>query len=248
MGLETGLTGAPHLHRITCGMAVRWFETSSRTAPGTANIALDLLAQILNHACACGHIAGNPVKGVARNPVRKHTRFLSREEIARLHCVLDRYAGGSASQAQQADIVRLLLLTGCRRGEIVRLRREEVKDGRLELADSKTGPGTVPLNADAQAILLRRMAHGNGPRVFPSVADPARHQHYGLRLWYAIRAEAGIGDVRLHDLRHTGGQPGHARGRAPDRHGPPKACVLSPMSATARSKRRPNGSGRRSQP
>ncbi len=195
--------GSRRLDRITRRMAVRWFETYSRTAPGTANVALDLLAQILNHACACGHIAGNPVKGVARNPVKKHTRFLAREEIARLHRVLDRYAGGSASEAQQADIVRLLLLTGCRRGEIVRLRREEVKDGRLELEDSKTGPRTVPLNADAQAILLRRMAHGNGAWVFPSVADPARHQHYGLRLWYAIRAEAGIGDVRLHDLRHT---------------------------------------------
>ena len=82
--------GSRRLDRITRRMAVRWFETYSRTAPGTANVALDLLAQILNHACACGHIASNPVKGVARNPVRKHTRFLSREEIARLHRALDR--------------------------------------------------------------------------------------------------------------------------------------------------------------
>ena len=195
--------GARRLDRITRKMAVRWFETYGRTAPGRANGALDLLAQILNHACACGHIASNPVKGVARNPVRKHTRFLSREEIARLHCALDPYAQGTNSQAQQADIVRLLLLTGCRKGEIVRLRREEVKGDRIELADSKTGPRTVLLNADAQAILMRRMAYGSSPWVFPSVRDPSRHQHYGLRLWYVVRAEAGIGDVRLHDLRHT---------------------------------------------
>ena len=203
--------GARRLDRITRRMALRWFEAYSGAAPGSANVALDLLGQILRHARACGHVAADPVSGIARNPVRKHTRFLSREEIARLHRVLDRYARGTASQAQQADIVRLLLLTGCRRGEIVHLRRDEVKGDRLELADSKTGPRTVWLNAAARKVLARRMAQGNGPRigsgagswVFPSASDPSRHQHYGLRLWSSIRREAGIGDVRLHDLRHT---------------------------------------------
>ena len=195
--------GSRRLDRITRRMALRWFETYSSTAPGTANVALDLLGQIFRHARACGHVAADPVRGIARNPVRKHTRFLSREEIARLHRVLDRHAQGTSSQAQQADIVRLLLLTGCRRGEIVRLRREEVKGDRLELRDSKTGPRTVLLNAAARKVLEPRMAQGNGPWVFPSARDPSRHQHYGLRLWPAIRREAGIEDVRLHDLRHT---------------------------------------------
>ncbi len=195
--------GSRRLDRITRRMAVRWFETYSRTAPGTANVALDLLGQIFRHARACGHIATDPVRGVVRNPGRKHTRFLSREEIARLHRVLDRHAEGSASQAQQADIIRLLLLTGCRKGEIMRLRRDEVKDDRLELADSKTGPRTVLLNGPAREIVGRRMAQGEGPWVFPSVSDPSRHQFYGLRLWYVVRRETGIEDVRLHDLRHT---------------------------------------------
>ncbi|MCY3755968.1 MAG: tyrosine-type recombinase/integrase [Alphaproteobacteria bacterium] len=195
--------GARRLDRITRRMALRWFETYSSTAPGTANVALDLLGQIFRHARACGHVGADPVRGIARNPAKKHTRFLSREEIVRLHRVLDRHAAGSRSQAQQADIVRLLLLTGCRRGEIVRLRRDEAKGDRIELADSKTGPRTVLLNARAREIVERRMAQGTGPWVFPSVNDPSRHQHYGLRLWPAIRREAGIEDVRLHDLRHT---------------------------------------------
>ena len=195
--------GARRLDRISRLAVMRWFETGSRTAPAGANKMLDLLGQILNHAVRCGHIATNPARGIRRNPGRRHTRFLSREEIARLHPVLDRYADGSASEAQQADIIRLLLLTGCRKNEIVRLQREEVKGDRLELRDSKTGPKTVLLNADAQAILMRRLAHGNGPWVFPSVKDPSRQRHDGLRLWYAIRAEASIGDLRLHDLRHT---------------------------------------------
>ena len=195
--------GARRLDRITRAMALRWFETYSRTAPGNANHALDLLRQILNHAVACGHVSTNPVRGMRRNPGRKMTRFLSREEIARLHRTLDRYAEGSASEGQQADIVRLLLLTGCRSGEIVHLRREEVKDDRIELTDSKTGPRTVLLNAPAREIVARRMQQGNGPWVFPAVGDPARPRSPKLPLWYRVRREAGIEDVRLHDLRHT---------------------------------------------
>ena len=195
--------GARRLDRITRNMALGWFEAASRTAPGTANLALALLRQILNHAIACGHIGTNPARGIRRNPGRKMTRFLSREEIARLHRVLDRYAEGSVSQAQQADIIRLLLLTGCRKSEIVYLRREEVRDDRLELADTKTGPRTVLLSEPARKIVARRMLAGNGPWVFPSFSDPSRPRARDPWLWNRVRREAGIEDVRLHDLRHT---------------------------------------------
>ena len=195
--------GSRRLDRITRSMALRWFEDYSRTAPGGANRVLDLLRQILNHAIACGHIEVNPALGIQRNPEARLTRFLAREEIARLHRVLDRYARGSASEAQQADIVRLLLLTGCRKGEILRLRREEVRDDRLELRDSKTGPRTVLLSGPAKEIVARRMMEGNGPWLFPSFGDPSQPQGRGLPLWYRARREAGIEDVRLHDLRHT---------------------------------------------
>ena len=195
--------GSRRLDRITRSMARGWFETASRTAPGAANFALDLLRQILNHAIACSHIGTNPARGIRRNPGRKMTRFLSREEITRLHRVLDRYAESSTSQAQQADIIRLLLLTGCRKSEIARLRREEVRDDRLELGDSKTGPRTVLLSEPAQQIVSLRMMSGNGPWVFPSPRDSSRPMAREPRLWNRVRREAGIEDVRLHDLRHT---------------------------------------------
>ncbi|MCY3670688.1 MAG: tyrosine-type recombinase/integrase [Alphaproteobacteria bacterium] len=195
--------GARRIDRIGRRSVIRWFEARSRTAPGAANAALDLLGHILNHARALGHIGTNPTKGIRRNPGRKMTRFLSREEIARLHLVLDRHAAGSVSEAQQADTIRLLLLTGCRKGEIMRLRRDEVRDDRLELADSKTGPRIVLLNGPAREIVTRRMALGTGPWLFPSVRDPSRPQCRGLPLWFRARREAGIEDVRLHDLRHT---------------------------------------------
>ncbi len=195
--------GVRRVDRIGKRTVIRWFEACSRTAPGTANAALNLLGHILSHALALGHVGTNPTRGIERNPGRKMTRFLSREEIARLHRILDRHAEGSRSEAQQADTIRLLLLTGCRKGEILRLRREEVKGDRLELRDSKTGPRTVLLNGPAREIVVRRMAEGIGPWLFPSVGDPSRPQCRGLPLWYRVRREAGIEDVRLHDLRHT---------------------------------------------
>ena len=116
------------------------------------------------------------------------------------HQCLVRHSAGRG--AAQADIIRLLLLTGCRKNEIVRLRWSEVRDDMLTLADSKTGPRTVPLNARARSILHSR-PRGESPFVFPSLCDPSRPRGHNLGLWYRVRREAGIEDARLHDLRHS---------------------------------------------
>ena len=39
--------------------------------------------------------------------------------------------------------------------------------------------------------------------MFPSPLDPSRPRSYQLSIWDRVREEAGIEDVRLHDLRHT---------------------------------------------
>ncbi len=192
--------GAKPLDRIAPAEVRRWFDDFSRTAPGNANQTLGHLRQIMNFAIACGHVEANPTRGIRRNRRPRLTRFLSREEIHRLHRALDRQTG--KNDRQQADIVRLLLLTGCRRGEIVHLRWSEVRDGILALADAKTGPRTVALNGQARRI-LDRQPRGDSPFVFPSPLDPARPRGPHLELWYRVRREAGIEDCRLHDLRHT---------------------------------------------
>ena len=104
---------------------------TARRAPGGANSALLVFRQIMNHAIARGHIETNPTRGLKRNPRPKLTRFLSREEIGRLHEVLDWYEPRRPSGKAQADIIRLLLLTGCRTGEILRLRWREVNSDTL---------------------------------------------------------------------------------------------------------------------
>ena len=193
--------GTRRMDRIVPSDIQRWFDHYSRTSPGAANHALGVLRQIFNHATGLEYIGANPARGVRPNPRPKRTRFLSREEIGRLHQCLDRHAAGR--RGWQADIIRLLLLTGCRKNEIVRLRRREVDVDHLRLEDSKTGPRTVFLNRRAQEIIEGQLAMASGEFVFPSPIDPARPISDDLPLWYEVRLEAGLEDVRLHDLRHT---------------------------------------------
>ena len=194
--------GSKLIDRITPGQVRRWFDAYSRTAPGNANNALNQFRQIMNLAIALGHVDTDPARGIRRNRRPTLTRFLSREEIDRLHAALDRAAGKGEGLRQQADIVRLLLLTGCRRGEIVELRHSEVHDEMLVLADSKTGPRKVPLGTEARRI-VERQPRTESPFVFPSPLDPARPRGRELSLWHRVRRDAGIEDCRLHDLRHT---------------------------------------------
>ena len=189
------------LDKIDRTGVIRWFEGYSATAPGGANSALLVLRQIMNHAVARGHIETNPTRGLKRNPRPKLTRFLSREEIGRLHEVLDRYEARWPSSKVQADIIRLLLMTGCRKSEVLNLRRREVEGDTLDLEDSKTGPRQVLLSPEARAIIEQQPRSGSA-WVFPSPVNPARHR-FDLSLWKKVRKLAGIEDVRLHDLRHT---------------------------------------------
>ena len=116
--------------------------------------------------------------------------------------ILDGYASSRASRRRQADIIRLLLLTGCRKGEIVNLRWREVEGDTLNLGDGKTGPRKVFLNTSARAV-IERQPRTDSPFVFPSPRDPERACSPNLPLWYSVRRQAGIEDVRLHDLRHS---------------------------------------------
>ena len=214
--LETQLLpafGSLRLDRIRRRHVERWFDTYSVTAPGGANAALQVLRQILGAAVVTGRIAVNPAEGVRKNPRPKFTRFLSTEEIDRLHRALDRLVDERPTWRPQADIVRLLLFTGCRLGEILKLKWSEVDGDVLRLATTKTRPRTVWLSEAARAILDRQPCTGSR-YVFPSPKDPARRRSPNIELWLRARKWAGIEDVRLHDLRHTVASQAVARGVA----------------------------------
>ena len=156
----------------------------------------------MNRAIVHGHVAANPVSGVKRNPRPRLTRFLSQDEICRLHSELDRCVAERPTRRMQAEINRLLLLTGCRRSEIQKPQWSEVGSDSLELGDSKTGPRRVILNKAAQRI-IERQPRTESPYVFPSPSDPFRPKTGWIPLWDMVRKRCGIEEVRCHGLRHT---------------------------------------------
>ena len=194
--------GTMPLDRITRLDAARWFDRYSATAPGGANVTLKVFHQIMNRAMVHGHIAVNPASGIKRNPRPRLTRFLSQDEIRRLHAELDQCVVDQPSRRMQADIIRLLLLTGCRRSEIQSLQWHDVGGDLLELGDSKTGPRHVFLNRAAQRIIESQPKTGS-PYVFPSPSDPSRSTRSWIPLWGIVRKRCGFEDVRCHGLRHT---------------------------------------------
>jgi integrase len=145
-------------------------------------------------------------------PVRKVERFLSGAEIARLAEALDAEALRTGGRYPSAAI-KLLLLTGCRRGEIVNLRWEHVDFDHecLRLPDSKTGAKIVYLNASARALLRELLRLADNPRVIPGVRAESASAAID-NTWPSVRNAAGLADVRLHDPRHSFASVGVAGG------------------------------------
>ena len=183
---------------------------SLRETPYAANRAVHLLARILDVAEDEGlrpRGAGNPCRSIEKFRERSHERFLSEEELRRLGRVLEAVSGGGggggASPAAVAAI-RLLVLTGCRRSEILGLRWEHVDlaAGELRLPDSKTGARLVPLSPAAAEVIAELPRTPGNPWVISGrkAGAPLRNLQYP---WEILRARAGLDDVRIHDLRHS---------------------------------------------
>jgi integrase len=119
--------------------------------------------------------ADNPARGVKKAQVRKVERFLSEAEIARLAEALDSEAQHSGNPYPSAAI-KLLLLTGCRKGEVANLVWDHVDFERecLRLPDNKTGAKVIYLSAPARALLQELPRMANEPRLIPGMrADGA---------------------------------------------------------------------------
>ena len=143
----------------------------------------------------------NPCKNTRRYKMKPMERFLSAEEMARLNAVLTRDEFWCPNAVA---IVRLLMLTGCRFGEIAALEWDWIRDRRIHLPDSKSGPRTVWLSSAARAVIDVIPRYGpDCPYLYPA-RPPTRPIHNIAFQWDRIRAEAGLPGPRLlHDLRHS---------------------------------------------
>ena len=185
---------------ITHQDVVRWFASLAAT-PVAADRSMPVLSVIMREAERMGlrEDGPNPCLGIRRYRRKGRERFLSDAEIRTLALRLDACEG---EHPLTVAAIRLLLLTGCRKSEILTLRWTDYREGALFLRDSKTGPRTVWLSRAAQAVLDR--LERQSAWVFSAArGDGARSENWLDRFWRDLRAEAGLDDVRLHDLRHS---------------------------------------------
>jgi integrase len=203
---------------IAEGKTARTVKTKARGVSratggdGTAINTLRILKSAFGYAVEKGLLDANPVSRLKLPPTNMKERYLSRDELQRLGTALDSYES-QGGNPHAANIVRLLALTGARRGEIERLtwRSIDFDHGTALLSDTKTGRVAWPLSQPALILLEGLRNAPSSQWVFPASSGDKHYQ--GLnRAWPEIRAGAKLDDVRLHDLRHSFASIGAASG------------------------------------
>jgi integrase len=215
-----------------------------------ANRTLAIIRKAMNLAILWGMRTDNPCAKVPGNGERRRRRYLTREEMARLLVALDGF-GGLGVRWRFAQLVRLLLLTGCRVSEIKDSRWSWLQDSILVVPAEchKTGrdghPRLVHLTPAALKVLEQLRARSNSEWIIQGDGNHALVGYH--KLWEELLANAGIADLLVHDLRHhyasmgisagltlkqIGGLLGHASPLTTDRY----AHLVDEAAAAAASK------------
>ena len=180
------------------------FHYKLRSTPYQANRAASMVSKLFNLAEDWGlrQAGTNPARRIKKNREEEKKRFLSDAEQERLGAVLLEALESGSEGLYQVSAIMLLMLTGCRLNEILTLRWDYVGSHHLNLPDSKTGKRRIPLPREAHEILSALPRVSGNPFVIVGQAEGS-HLINLQKPWRRIRQLAGLGDVRIHDLRHT---------------------------------------------
>jgi integrase len=182
------------------GLISKMLETY---APGTVNRVVILLRYIYNLAIKweTAGILKNPTAGIPLlEENNQKERYLTPEEARKLVAALK----GSENKMLQF-IIPMLILTGARKMEVQKARWEDINwEQRIwRIPLTKSGKARhVPIS-DGALMILESIPRIEGCKwVFP---NPKTHKPYNsyYNSWNTVRKSVGLGDVRIHDLRHS---------------------------------------------
>jgi integrase len=184
-----------------------------RGGKGAANAAVTTLCAAMTFAIRRGVRADNPALRVRKFPEKKIDRFLAPAELARLGEVLAAAEALGVENPYALAAIRLLVLTGCRKNEILTLKRAHVDPHHkcLRLPDSKTGAKVVHIGDAALEVIAAVPELVGNDHLLPGKGG-AGHLVHLQSTWERIREAAGLKGVRLHDLRHAFASLGAAQG------------------------------------
>ena len=171
--------------------------------PGSINRVIILLRYMFNLAIKW------EIEGVFRNPTagipllkenNQVERFLSAEEAKALLIAIK-----ASKNPMLQHIVSMLILTGARKREVLDAKWEDFDMERTSwrIPNTKAGKARiVPLSDTATALLTKLRKKKRSPYAFanPTTLKPYKSIYYS---WHTARKEAGLDDVRIHDLRHS---------------------------------------------
>lgn len=182
------------------------FAKVSEQHPITANRVLALISSIFTRAIQDEHwTGGNPCAAIKRNQENKRERFLMPDELPAFFKALN-----ESPSAVTRDYILMSLFTGARRTNVLQMRWAEIHENRGEWVIPRTKnntPQRIPLVPEAVALLKRRRDDAKGadsPFVFPG-SGKSGHLGEPKTAWRTILKNAGLTDLRLHDLRRTFG-------------------------------------------
>lgn len=169
--------------------------------PTRANRVLEVLRTALNLAIRWGWIEKNPADGFPRNAEHSRERYLSQDEYELIFAALEKMPNQKAANA-----IRLIVLTGARRGEVLGLEWSEVD---LERGIWNRPPHKskdrkakrIPFSNEALVLLNTMHDEADSNFLFPtSKGTPMPDLN---RPWRWLKEATGLTDIRIHDLRHS---------------------------------------------
>ncbi len=173
-----------------------------RDTPYKANRVRALLSKMFNVAIQWNWAEVNPVNGVEKYHENKRQRWLNEEELERLWKVLELYHNQDAANA-----IRLLILTGSRRNEVLHARWDQFDlDSGVWKKPAHTTKQKkfehLPLSAQTIELLMLMQDLSTSEFLFPGRVQ-GKPVCTIKKAWITIRNMAKLPDVRIHDLRHT---------------------------------------------
>lgn len=169
-----------------------------KRAPYVANSVITYLRSAFNFAIESELVEKNPCNRIKKHEDVERNRILSNDELRRVFKVLDEKAKNKNNH-QSVAFIKLLIFTGARVSEIANMRFSDIKDRVIRLSQHKTdhlGQDKIIYLNDYTLSIINALKRTHDNAKIIGIKSP-RH------LWDAIRKEANIEDVRLHDLRHT---------------------------------------------
>ena len=193
--------GKIRVQDVTRAMIIRHHQSLSHT-PYMANRFLALFSTMMNLAEKWEYrlLNTNPCIHVDRYKEKPRETFLSMQQLERIGSAMRQLKDVESKYILAA--IKMLMLTGCRTGEILNLRWEQIdfQTQKMNLPDTKTGARSIHLSPAAIDV-LHSLPSTEGYVFQSSIQNKKlttlRH------VWKKICRLAGINDVRVHDLRHT---------------------------------------------